>query len=236
MTHQEAQRGLKSDTPVGQGGTLDTKTYTIVGANAPVSVKTPPPPGVPAPPDYLPEMEDELIVKNTVKALSPRIVAVHGPTGTGKSTVFPLAITHWAEHAKGLRPGLTLCAQPRRILCQQLCERVRKNRKMEKYDKTVGYKIARDSSRNTATRLLYCTEAIVAMMMQQYLVAPHGSDVQDVITTVIIDEVHNRSAHSDYVLALTLAAMRSHSRISQLHQNSRECGWHTVTLGSRVLA
>ena len=23
--------------------------------------------------------------------------------------------------------------------------------------------------------------------------------------------------------------MRSHSRISQLHQNSRECGWHTVT-------
>ena len=159
----------------------------IKGANAPVSVKAPPPPGVPAPPDYRPEMEDELIVKNTVKALSPRIVAVHGPTGTWKSTVFPLAITHWAEHAKGLRSGLTLCAQPRRILCQQLCERVRKNHKMEKYDKTVGYKIARDSSRNTATRLLYCTEAIVAMMMQQYLVAPHGSDVQDVITTVIID-------------------------------------------------
>ena len=153
-------------------------------------------------------MEDELIVKNTVKALSPRIVAVHGPTGTGKSTVFPLAITHWAEQAEGLRSGLTLCAQPRRILCQQLCERVRKNRKMEKYDKTVGYKIARDSSRNTVARLLYCTEAIVAMMMQQYLVAPHGTDVQDVITTVIIDEVHNRSAHSDYVLALTLAAMQ----------------------------
>ena len=208
MTHQDAQCGLKSDTPVGQGGTLDTKTYTIVGANAPVSVKAPPPPGVPAPPDYLPEMEDELIVKNTVKALSPRIVAVHGPTGTGKSTVFPLAITHWAGQAEGLRLGLTLCAQPRRILCQELCERVRKNRKMEKYDKTVGYKIARDSSRNTATRLLYCTEAIVAMMMQQYLVAPHGTDVQDVITTVIIDEVHNRSAHSDYVLGLTLAAMQ----------------------------
>ena len=28
------------------------------------------------------------------------------------------------------------------------------------------------------------------------------------ITTVVIDEVHNRSAHSDYVLALTLAAMQ----------------------------
>ena len=34
MTHKQAQRGLKSDTPVGQGGTLDTKTYTIIGAVA----------------------------------------------------------------------------------------------------------------------------------------------------------------------------------------------------------
>ena len=57
MTHQNAQCGIGSDTPVGQGGTLDTQTYTIVGANAPVIVKTPPPPGVPPPPDYLPEME-----------------------------------------------------------------------------------------------------------------------------------------------------------------------------------
>ena len=199
MTHENAHCGIGSDTPVGQGGTLDTKTYEIKDANAPMRVKAPRPPGVPAPPDYLPEMEDALIVKNTVKALSPRIVAVHGPTGTGKSTVFPLAITQWTEQTKGLRSGLTLCAQPRRILCQQLCERVRMNRKMDKYDKTVGYKIARDSSRNTGTKLLYCTEAIVAMMMQQYLVSPQGTEVQDVITTVVNDEVHNRSAHSDYV-------------------------------------
>ena len=213
MTHKQAQCGLKSDTPVGQGGTLDTKTFAIIGAVASMSVRTNPPPGVPPPPDYLPEMEDELIVKNTVKALSPRIVAVHGPTGTGKSTVFPLAITHWAEQTEGLKPGLTLCAQPRRILAQQLCERVRLNRKMDRRDKTVGYKIARDSSRNSATKLLYCTEAIVAMMMQQHLVSSSDTDVQDVITTVIIDEVHNRSAHSDYALALTLAAMQKHSHL-----------------------
>ena len=158
-------------------------------------------------------MADELIVKNTVKALSPRIVAVHGPTGTGKSTVFPLAIAHWAEQKEGLKSGLTLCAQPRRILAQQLCERVRLNRKMHRHDKTVGYKIARDSSRNTMTKLLYCTEAIVAMMLQQYLVSSNDEDVQDVITTVVIDEVHNRSAHSNYVLALTLAAMQKHSHL-----------------------
>ena len=85
--------GMGSDTPVGEGGTLDLDTLTIVGAVAPYKpMKLEP--GVPPPPEYLPEMKDEQIVKNTIKALSPRFVAVHGPTGTGKSTVFPLAITH----------------------------------------------------------------------------------------------------------------------------------------------
>ena len=100
QTHAHSQCGLKSDTPVGQGGTLDMTTLNIIGATAPVSVKSPLPPGVPPAPEYLPEMKDELIVKNTVKALSPRIVAVNGPTGTGKSTVFPLAITHWSEQVE----------------------------------------------------------------------------------------------------------------------------------------
>ena len=162
-------------------------------------------PGVPPPPEYLPEMKDEHIVKNTIKALSPRIVAVHGPTGTGKSTVFPL-------EAKGLQSGLTLCAQPRRILAQQLCERVKTNRKMHYRDRTVGYVIAKESSRDSSTKLLYCTEAIVAMMMQAYLVSDPPTP-QDLITTVIFDEVHNRSAHSDYVLALTLAAMQKKSTL-----------------------
>ena len=129
--------GIGSDTPVGQGGTLNMDNYTIVGAPAPVKQKTIPiPPGVPPPPEYLPEMKDEAIVKNTIKALSPRIVAVHGPTGTGKSTVFPLAIAHWSEEVEGLKQGLTICAQPRRILAQQLCERVRSNRKMHFNDQS----------------------------------------------------------------------------------------------------
>ena len=204
LTH--SQCGIKSDTPVGQGGTLDLTTLNIVGAPAPVRVKS-------SPPEYLPEMKDEQIVKNTIKALSPRIVAVHGPTGTGKSTVFPLAITHWSEQVEGLKAGLTLCAQPRRILAQQLCERVRSNRKMHYHDRIVGYMIARESSRDSSTKLFYCTEALVALMMQQYLVSSSTPVSQELITTVVIDEVHNRSAHSDYVLAITLAAMQKHSHL-----------------------
>ena len=194
--------GVGSDTPVGQGGTLDMKTFKIIGAPAPIrnvapdpTVPSHPSPGVPEPPEYLHEMKDAVIVKHTIQALS-------------LPTAFPLAITHWAEHAEGLKRGLTVCAQPRRILAQQLCDRVRANRKMRYNDKTVGYMIARASSRDTSTKLLYCTEAIVALMMQARLMSTAPALPQDEITTVVIDEVHNRSAHSDYVLALTLAVMQ----------------------------
>ena len=192
--------GIGSDTPVEEGGTLDLKTLTIVGGVAPPKPFIPAP-GVPPPPEYLPEMKDELIVKNTIKALSPRIIAVHGPQGQ-ESPPF---------NAKELQSGLTICAQPRRIFAQQLCERVKSNRKMHYHDRTVGYMIARESSRDSSTKLLYCIEAIVAMMLQAYLVSSDPPLPQDVITTVIIDEVHNRSAHSDYVLALTLAVMQKKS-------------------------
>ena len=80
-------------------------------------------------------------------------------------------------------------------------------------DRTVGYVIAKESSRDSSTKLLYCTEAIVAMMMQAYLVSSDQPAPHELTTTVVIDEVHNRSAHSDYVLALTLAAMQKKSTL-----------------------
>ena len=131
-----------------------------------------------------------------------------GPTGTRKSTVFPLAITHWSEQVEGLQQGLTICAQPRRILAQQLCERVRSNRKMHYRDRTVGYMIARESSKDSSTKLLYCTEAIVALKMQTNLASSAPPLPHELITTVKIDKVHNRSA---CVLALALAAMQKNS-------------------------
>ena len=211
-TLEHSTCGIGSDTPVGKGGTLDLKTLTITGAIAP-DKPLELAPGVPPPPEYLPEMKDEQVVKVSIKSLSPRIVAVHGPTGTGKSTVFPLAITHWTMRAKELQSGLTICAQPRRILAQQLCKRVKENRKMHYKDRTVGYVIAKESSSDSSTKLLYCTEAIVALMMQTYLVSSDQPALHELITTVVIDEVHNRSAHSDYVLALTLAAMQKKSTL-----------------------
>ena len=70
------------------------------------------------------------------------------------------------------------------------------------------------------------------MMMQQYLVSSQDTEVQDVITTVIIDEVHNRSAHSDYVLAVLMSATGDHSlvteRIPQCQQLVMKSAMHHV--------
>ena len=153
------------------------------------------------------------------KALSPRIVAVHGLTGTGKCTVFPLAITHWTDNAKWLQSGLTICAQPLIILAQQLCERVKTNRKMHPNDRTVGYVIAKESSRDSSTKLLYCTEAIVAMMMQAYLVS------SDVHITIM--------SHDQYLSQVRSADL---AQLEESHDFTFSCGRKIVCKASILMS
>ena len=81
--------GIGSDTPVGKGGTLDIETLTTVGADAPPKPFIPAP-GVPPPPEYLPEMKDEQIVKNTIKALSPGLLQSMVPQGQANPLCFRL--------------------------------------------------------------------------------------------------------------------------------------------------
>ena len=77
-------------------------------------------------------------------------------------------------------------------------------------DGTVGYMIAGESWKGSSSKLLYCTEAtIVALMMQTRLMTASTAPYQDeVATRVVVDEVRDRSVHSDSVLALILAAMQ----------------------------
>ena len=109
----------------GKGGALDSETLKVRGAAAPKEEKercvVPPHDVLPPPPPSLlpPEMKDDKAVTNSICALSPRIVAVHGPTGTGKPTLFPLAVAHWTYVTAGVQLGLTACAQPRRLLARE---------------------------------------------------------------------------------------------------------------------
>ena len=86
-----------------------------------------------------------------------------------------------------------------RILAQELCNRVKENRRVKVTSKAVGYAIAREALKDASTKILYCTEAVVALMMQSYLHGATSVHKQEDLTTVIIDEAHNRSSQSDYV-------------------------------------
>ena len=160
-TLDNSECGAGSDLVKGQGGTLDPATFHVQGAPAlgntqgeePSCSSKPKPP----PPELLPDMKGSIAIKTSIRALSPRIVAVHGPTGTGKSATFPLAVAHWTKATQGFTSGLTIRAQPTLILAQQLCERVRANRKTKESDKTVGCVIAGESLRDSSSKLLYCT-------------------------------------------------------------------------------
>ena len=100
-----SKSGVRSNTPVGHGGTLDMKPFTIVGAPAPIrevnpdpTVRSYPAPGVSEPPEYLPEMKDAVIVKHTMQALSDYCSS----WSHRNSTVLPVAITHWTAHTDRL--------------------------------------------------------------------------------------------------------------------------------------
>ena len=54
-------------------------------------------------------MKDELAITNSIRALSPRVIAVHDPTITEKCTVFPPTWTYTSPRVKS---GLTDGAQP----------------------------------------------------------------------------------------------------------------------------
>ena len=88
--------GVGSHLAIESGGTLDPKTFQVSGASAAKdsdvqmkdiestqkeeSSSSTAGVTIPAPPPLTPEMKGELAVTNSIRALSPRIVAVHGPT------------------------------------------------------------------------------------------------------------------------------------------------------------
>ena len=77
---------------------------------------------------------------------------------------------------------------------------------MDPTDKTVGYRIAGEVSKDESTEVLYCTEEVVALITQSHIQGSRPAYKPKNVTTVIIDEARNRSAQSDCAIALTLAA------------------------------
>ena len=125
-----------------------------------------------------------------------QIIIVCGETGCGKSTQVPAFILEH-ELSSG-RHCKVYCTEPRRISAISLARRVSEELGEQKKDvgtskSLVGYAIRLESQTTTQTRLVYATTGIVMRMLER------SNDLGD-ITHLILDEVHERSIDSDFLL------------------------------------
>ena len=125
-----------------------------------------------------------------------QVVIVCGETGCGKSTQVPAFIL---EHElSGGRHCKVYCTEPRRISAISLARRVSEEFGERKGDvgtfrSLVGFAIRLESNFTLQTRLVYATTGIVMRMLE-------GSDDLTDITHLVLDEVHERTIDSDFLL------------------------------------
>jgi ATP-dependent RNA helicase DHX29 len=127
-----------------------------------------------------------------------QVTIVVGDTGSGKSTQVPQFILEH-ELSQG-RQCKIYCTEPRRISALSLAQRVSEELGESKGDvgthrSLVGYAIRLESSVAAQTRLVYATVGIVLRMLE------NEDGLRD-ITHLILDEVHERSIDTDFLLII----------------------------------
>nr|XP_026494581.1 putative ATP-dependent RNA helicase DHX57 [Vanessa tameamea] len=126
-----------------------------------------------------------------------QVIVVSGETGCGKSTQVPQYILDdWLSNYKnnGREHVEIVCTQPRRISAIGVAERVAEER-VEKAGQVVGYQIRLESKISSKTRLTFCTTGILLRRLE------YDPQLKSV-THIIVDEVHERSEESDFLLLI----------------------------------
>ena len=147
--------------------------------------------------------KDELL--NTVT--DNQVVIVCGETGCGKSTQVPAFLL---EHElSGGRSCKVYCTEPRRISAISLARRVSEELGEQKGDvgtfrSLVGFAIRLESKFTPQTRLVYATSGIVMRMLE-------GSEDLGDITHLVLDEIHERSIDSDFLLIVLRKLLKRRS-------------------------
>ena len=149
---------------------------------------------------------------------SHRVVVISGPTGSGKTTQLPQFLLEHA--AKTGVPCQVVVTQPRRLACVAVAERVA-NERGEQIGTAVGYSIRLESVVPTAPdNVVFCTTGV---MLRRLMAARTGNGAGGIgggrgdtgddqrskqaqlalpMTHLVLDEVHERDLHSDFVLTV----------------------------------
>ncbi|XP_018560906.1 putative ATP-dependent RNA helicase DHX57 [Anoplophora glabripennis] len=125
-----------------------------------------------------------------------QVVVISGETGCGKSTQVPqFILDEWiSNYDSGNKHIEIVCTQPRRISAIGVAERVADER-VDRIGSTVGYQIRLESKISASTRLTFCTTGILLRRLEGEPTLPN-------VTHIIVDEVHERSEESDFLLLI----------------------------------
>jgi ATP-dependent helicase HrpB len=116
------------------------------------------------------------------------------PPGAGKTTSVPLALLDAAP----MKQGRILMLEPRRLAARAAATRM-SSLIGEKVGQTVGFRTRLESAVSAATRI----EVVTTGLLVRRLLGDPGLDG---VSTVILDEIHERSLEADLALALCLDA------------------------------
>ncbi|XP_072228526.1 ATP-dependent RNA helicase DHX29 [Leuresthes tenuis] len=128
------------------------------------------------------------------------VVVVAGETGSGKSTQIPqFLLEELLTGGKAAESCNIVVTQPRRISAMSLASRVSQELGCEdgpgSKSSLCGYQIRMENQSGEWTRLLYCTTGVLLRKLQ------HDRHLSS-LTHIIVDEVHERSVQSDFLLTI----------------------------------
>ncbi|XP_052792364.1 probable ATP-dependent RNA helicase DHX34 [Mya arenaria] len=122
-----------------------------------------------------------------------QVIIIAGDTGCGKSTQVPQYL---------LQAGFTniACTQPRRIACVSLSKRVGYET-LNEFGTEVAFQVRFEKTKTRNTKILFLTEGL---LLRQMTTDPHLS----MYNVIVIDEVHERHIHTDYLLGVLQCLVR----------------------------
>ncbi|ESK98316.1 atp dependent rna [Moniliophthora roreri MCA 2997] len=134
---------------------------------------------------------------------SNQVLVLSGETGCGKSTQVPTFILE-DQLSRG-QPCKVYCTEPRRISAISLAQRVSRElgeppNVVGTSGSLVGYSIRLESNTTKNTRLAFVTNGIALRMLEGGSGQGGQGTGFDEITHIVIDEVHERTIESDFLL------------------------------------
>jgi ATP-dependent RNA helicase DHX57 len=139
-------------------------------------------------------------------------VIISGETGSGKSTQ---SVQFVLDHLQSIGSNANfVCTQPRRVAAISLADRVSSERGSKIGDE-VGYIIRGESKVSERTKITFMTTGVLLRRLSSSASGAE-SDILDAladITHIFVDEVHERSLDTDFLLALLRNVLKTGSHL-----------------------